>query len=68
MQALRGSRESDCERSADHMKPVCALLLLAALILGLVAVFTSYNSIYLLALCCAFVAVGVAGHKARNEL
>jgi len=49
------------------MKRFCALLLIAAVIFGMVAVFTSFNAIYLLAVCCAVCAVGVAGWKTRNE-
>jgi hypothetical protein len=45
----------------------CALLLSAAVIFGMVAAFTTFNTVYLLALVCASCAVGIAGYKTRNE-
>jgi hypothetical protein len=46
---------------------LCALLLLAAVIFGMVAAFKSFNAVYLLGLVCASCAVGIAGYKTRNE-
>lgn len=50
------------------MKHMCALLLLTAVIFGMVAAFTLFNTVYLLALVCASCAVGIAGWKTRNQL